>query len=85
MNPEQNYTKQEALNVLKTNNIDLGIIDKITPLLGLPIANNILGQFGTNKETLMSCLQELKGSQPPQMAQTLPNRQSAIFKELDQF
>ena len=82
VNPQENYTMDEAKRILLQNNINLGIIDNMLPLINNPIGEKIINAFSINKNNLINDLQALRENQP-QKALTTEN--SAIFKELDQF
>lgn len=85
VNPQTNYTKDEALKLLQQNNVNMAIIDNMLPLINNPIAERIMKKCNINKNDLISDLQELRGNQPQNKNAGLTNRNSAIFKELDQF
>ena len=72
----------EAKRLLQQNNINLGIIDSMLPLMNNPIAERVMNSLNINKNTLINDLQALRDNQP-QMA--LTTEKSALFKELDQF
>lgn len=73
---------EEAKKILQQNNINLGIIDNILPIMNNSIAERIMSRFNINKNNLINDLQALREN-PPLKASTSEN--SAIFKELDQF
>lgn len=73
---------EEAKKILQQNNINLGIIDNILPIMDNSIAERIMNRFKINKNNLINDLQALRDN-PPTKALTSEN--SAIFKELDQF
>lgn len=73
---------EEAKKILQQNNINLGIIDNILPIMDNSVAARIMSRFNINKNNLINDLQALRDN-PPVKASTSEN--SAIFKELDQF
>lgn len=77
-----NYTMDDAKRLLQQNNINLGVIDNILPLMNNSIAERIMSKFNINKNNLINDLQALRDNQPQQ---GLTNENSAILKELDQF
>ena len=76
-----NYTMDDAKRLLQQNNINLGVIDSMLPLMNNPIAERIMNKFNINKNNLINDLQALRDNQPQK---GLTNENSAIFKELDQ-
>lgn len=73
---------EEAKKILQQNNINLGIIDNILPIMNNSIAGKVMSRLNINKNNLINDLQALRDN-PPVKASTSEN--SAIFKELEQF